>query len=77
MELAIPPRRMARFFISVAYKSTAFATTKNEKPVSSWMKRVPFVTSSGEMSNFLMEDLELVLQFETIDKCEVSMKLEA
>jgi hypothetical protein len=35
------------------------------------------VTSSGEMTNFLMEDLERVLQFETIDKCEVSMKLEA
>jgi hypothetical protein len=60
--------QLARFFISVAYKSKAFATTKNEKPVSSWMKRVPFVTSSGEMSNFLMEGLERVLQLETIEK---------
>lgn len=30
-----------------------------------------FMTSSGETSNFL----ERVLQLETIDKCEVSMKL--
>jgi hypothetical protein len=33
--------------------------------------RVPFVTSSGEMSNFLIEDLELVLKLETIEKYEV------
>jgi hypothetical protein len=26
-----------------------------------------YVTSSGEMSNFLMEDLELVLQLETLE----------
>jgi len=34
------------------------------------------VTSSGETSNFLMEDLERVLQLEMIEKHEVSMKLE-
>jgi hypothetical protein len=35
------------------------------------------VTSSGETSNFLMEDLERALQLETIDKCKVQLKLEA
>jgi hypothetical protein len=35
-----------------------------------------FVTSSGETSNFLIEDLERVLQLEMIEKYEVSIKLE-
>ncbi len=34
------------------------------------------VTSSGEMSNFLMEDLKRVLQLETIEKHGFSMRLE-
>jgi hypothetical protein len=34
------------------------------------------VTSSGETYNFLMEDLERVLQLEMIEKYEVSIKLE-
>jgi len=42
--------------------NSAFATTKNEKPVSSKMKRVFFVTSSGETSNFLWEDMEDLLK---------------
>lgn len=31
------------------------------------MNRIPLVTSSGETSNFLMEDLERVLQLETLE----------
>lgn len=34
------------------------------------------VTPTGEISNFLMEDLEWVLQLEMIEKYEVSIKLE-
>jgi hypothetical protein len=34
------------------------------------------VIPSGETSNFLMEDLERVLQLEMIEKYEVSIKLE-
>ncbi|MBI3234180.1 MAG: hypothetical protein HYZ42_09095 [Bacteroidetes bacterium] len=30
-----------------------------------------FMTSCGEISNFLMKDLDRILQLETIDKCEV------
>jgi hypothetical protein len=41
------------------------------------VKQVLFVTLSGETFNFLMEDLERVLELEIIDKCEVSIKLDA
>jgi len=41
-------------------------TTTAHQMVGSYLFFV-FVTSSGEMSNFLMEDLELVLQLETLE----------
>jgi hypothetical protein len=41
------------------------------------VKQLLFANLSGETSNFLTEDLERVLELETIDKHEVSMKLEA
>ncbi|GAA0876059.1 hypothetical protein GCM10009118_24690 [Wandonia haliotis] len=34
------------------------------------------VTSSGETSNFLLEDLEQVAQLKMIEKHEISIKLE-
>ena len=48
-----------------------------EKERFTYVKRsFSFVTSSGEISNFLMENLERVLQLETIEKLEIKSKLE-
>jgi len=38
-----------------------------KNPVHQKINRIPFVTSSGEISNFLIEDLERVLQLEHLD----------
>jgi hypothetical protein len=43
----IPQGWMASFFYFSCLQKLTFDTTKNEKPVSSKMKRVFFVTSSG------------------------------